>query len=54
MDMRSNKEKALAWRNDYSKITEWGPWLASSVEHAIFELNVMSSSTTLEVEITFK
>ena len=32
----------------------WGAWLAQSVEHATLDLEVVSSSSTLGVEITFK
>ena len=32
----------------------WGAWLAQLVEHAAFDLRVMSLSPTLGMEITFK
>ena len=32
----------------------WGVWLAQSVEHVTLDLGVVSSSPTLDVEITYK
>lgn len=38
----------------YKMQAKGGPWPAQSVEHVTLHLEVMSSSPTLEVEITYK